>query len=346
MQQYQLADEQLARAERRVRAGDAAEVEVIRAESGLAARVEAIIIADAAVRQANRTLKRVLNSPTLPISGRTRITPMTEPDPVGLDLDPARLTEFALQNRMEMLELEIQLAIDSTTIDFRENQLLPLFTVDYTYRLSGLGLTLGDAFDQVARSSFADWTLALTAEIPIGNDAAEARLQNAVLARIQRLATRDQRTLAIRQEVYDAWDTLTQSWQRIIAARRRRSPPGARSRPSSGSSRSVRGRAPTCSSPPRSWRTRSRTRSGAHRLPDRAGRPRLRDRHAAGLRARAMGTGHRTTDAPRRRSSGRAGRGRRAHRVRLGTHRDDRVDGVRAIVSSTRRRSVFVQLRV
>ena len=36
---------------------------------------------------------------------------------------------------------------------------------------------------------------------------------------MQRLATKEQRSQAIRQEVYDALDLLQQAWQRIIAAR-------------------------------------------------------------------------------------------------------------------------------
>ena len=44
-------------------------------------------------------------------------------------------------------------------------------------------------------------------------------MHRAVLQRVQRLATREQRAQAIRQEVYDALDLLQQAWQRIIAAR-------------------------------------------------------------------------------------------------------------------------------
>jgi outer membrane protein TolC len=56
-------------------------------------------------------------------------------------------------------------------------------------------------------------------EIPVTNEARNARLRRALLGRTQRLATRDARELAIRQEVYDAADVLDQNWQRILAAR-------------------------------------------------------------------------------------------------------------------------------
>ena len=48
-----------------------------------------------------------------------------------------------------------------------------------------------------------------------------ARLRRAILNRLQRLATREQRALQIRQEVYNAVDQLEANWQRIVAARQR-----------------------------------------------------------------------------------------------------------------------------
>jgi outer membrane protein TolC len=55
--------------------------------------------------------------------------------------------------------------------------------------------------------------------VPIGNEAARSRVHRAILTRLQRLATREQRRLAILQEVYDALDRMDQDWQRILAAR-------------------------------------------------------------------------------------------------------------------------------
>ena len=48
---------------------------------------------------------------------------------------------------------------------------------------------------------------------------AYARLHGALLQRIQRISTREQRRESIRQEVFDAVDRLRQDWQRILAAR-------------------------------------------------------------------------------------------------------------------------------
>lgn len=219
LQEYELAFEQLGRAERRVQVGDAPVIEQTRARSGIAQTLQSIITAENAVRQAQRELKRIMNLPDLPIDSATHLLPDTPPNPLYPELRGERLAAYAVVNRMDMLELELQLAIDASAVDFARNQALPLFVLDYTYNIGGLGGSYDTAFDQLPDHSFEDHTVRLSAEVPIGNQAARARVDRAVLQRLQRLATREQRELAIRQEVYDALDALEEAWQRILAAR-------------------------------------------------------------------------------------------------------------------------------
>lgn len=217
--EYELAVTQLEQARRRVDAGDAPSIEITRAESGVAQRLEAIIIAQTLVLRRQRDLKRIMNRDDLKLTGSTALATTTDPNPLGLDLDADLLASYAVDNRMEMLELELQLASDASSIDFERNAALPLFSVDYSYSLGGLGLSYSDAFDQVADNRFQDWSVGAQLEIPLGNEAAEARVHRAILTRLQRLATKEQRIAAIRQEVFDSLDQLQQNWQRILAAR-------------------------------------------------------------------------------------------------------------------------------
>jgi outer membrane protein TolC len=219
VQQYELAVEQLEQAQRMVNAGEVPEIEVTRAQSGVASRLEDIIVAETVLRRRQRDLKRILNRDDLPMNSETELVLTTDPSPVFLDLDPVALGEYAIVNRMEMLELEIQLAIDASTIGVERNNALPLVTVDYEYNINGLDSSFGGANRQIRDTTFTGWTVGLNAEIPIGNEAAKNRVSRAVLVRLQRLATKDQRRQAILQEVYDAVDLLNQEWQRILAAR-------------------------------------------------------------------------------------------------------------------------------
>jgi outer membrane protein len=220
-QEYELAQRQLERARRLVEIGQAAEIEVVRAESGAAERLEGIIIAENELRLQQRQLKRVLNRPDLPIDSPTAILPVTPPDPVRYQLDASRLAEMAMDHRMELLEQEIELAKSASEIEFQRNQVLPLLNLDYIYSINGVGRSYGQAFDAVGSADFQDHIVRIRGEVPLGNEAARSALRRAIYRRLQRVHTRASRELTIRQEVLDAMDTIETSWQRIVAAQRR-----------------------------------------------------------------------------------------------------------------------------
>jgi outer membrane protein TolC len=216
-QQYDLAIIQLERAQRRIDNGDAPQVEALRAQSGVGSTLEQLILADAGLRNRQRDLKRIVNDPALPMSGGTAIIPATQPNPLGLQLDANVMAEGAVRNRMELLELELQLAVDASNVEVARNAALPLFTVDYTYEMFGRGSGFSSTFSNLNDSD--QYVVAARAEIPIDNEARLSQLRRSVLQRVQRLATKDARALAIRQEVYNAVDNLDTAWQRILAAR-------------------------------------------------------------------------------------------------------------------------------
>jgi len=219
--EYDLAVAQLERARRKVRAGMANEIEVTSAETGVAERLEGVIIADNNLRRRERDLKRALSRQGLAMDTRTVVVPATEPAPVRYALDTARLVEGALLNRMEMVELEFRIAQDAATIDFQRNQALPALALSYRYNVNGLGPTLDDAFELLWDKRFEDHSIGLQLQVPLGNEAARSRLRQAVFTRAQRLATRQARREQIRQEVLNAADQLETNWQRVTANRQR-----------------------------------------------------------------------------------------------------------------------------
>jgi outer membrane protein len=218
-QELELAQEQLGRAERRVRAGDIADIEVLRAQVGVASSLEAIIVSQNAVLTGQRELKRLINRPGLDVDTLTMIVPTTLPDPVLYNFDPAALTSRAIAERMDLLELELQIARDAVNIQFQENQAMPSLDATASYTINGLGGSLDDSFEVLAENQFEDWSVGLNLSVPIGNGAALARLRQSVLTRLQRIGTREAREQTIRQEVYDAVDRLDADWQRLLAAR-------------------------------------------------------------------------------------------------------------------------------
>ncbi|MDZ4753280.1 MAG: TolC family protein, partial [Phycisphaerae bacterium] len=218
-QQYELALVQRDRAKRLVEQEQTAQIEVTRAESGVGRTLEQIIVADAILRDRVRSLKRLMNRADIPVESATLLVPVTEPSPLGLTLDTAVLADEAVENRMEMLEIELQLAADATNIALARNQALPIFAIDYSYLPVGGGQNVGDAISNLGDLESDRYAVGLRGEIPLGNEAAKNRLAQVILQRVQRLATKDNRRQAIRTEVYDAVDNLQTAWQRILAAR-------------------------------------------------------------------------------------------------------------------------------
>jgi len=219
--QYDLAEALYEQAGRFVAAGDKPQIEVIRTEAGVAQQLEAIIQAENAVRDRERDLKRTLNKAGLEMQTNTVLIPATEPDPVRYELEKEKLLTTAMSNRMEMLELELQIAQDFATIDYMRNQALPLLTMDYRYNVNGLGGTRDDSFDLLFEKRFEDHQVGLQLLVPLGNEAAKSQLRQAFYERLQRLASRDSREALIELEVLNAIDKLEANWQRILASRQR-----------------------------------------------------------------------------------------------------------------------------
>jgi len=151
----------------------------------------------------------------------TVLVPATEPDPVRYELQKRPLVATAIDNRMEMLELELQIAEDLTTVDYMHSQALPLVTMDYTYNINGLGATRDNSYDLLFDKRFEDHRFGLQLLVPLGNEAGKSRLRQAIYQRRQRLASRDSRRALIELEVLNAIDQLEANWQRVLASRQR-----------------------------------------------------------------------------------------------------------------------------
>ena len=135
-----------------------------------------------------------------------------------MDLNAETLTAAALNNRMEMIQLELRLAMNDLDVELAKNDTLPRLDLDYTYTAAGQAGTTGRAFNNVFDSPAEDHTAGVSAVVPLGNRAAQARLRQARLQRIRNQADQEKIEQFVRQEVYEAVDGLQQNWRRILAA--------------------------------------------------------------------------------------------------------------------------------
>ena len=217
-EQYKLAVDQLNHARDKVETGAAAGIEIVGAEAGLGWRLEDVINAETELRNTERDLKRIMNRDDMPVESDIAIITVTEPDPLGLDLDEQTMVEAAIANRTDMISMELRLAIDEFNIESARNATLPDITFDYNFGARTESGTVGRALENLANDSFSSHSIGLSASIPLGNEVAKARLQRTRLQRMQNLMTREQLQQRIRQEVREAVNDLRQNWRRILAA--------------------------------------------------------------------------------------------------------------------------------
>lgn len=217
-EQYKLAQDQLNHAQKKAAAGAAPRSEIIRAESGLFSRVGDLIETETRVQNRQLDLQRIMNDPDMPLNANIRIEPKTEPNPLKLVVDPEKLVEVALNNRMETIQWELHLAIEELGLEITRNAILPDLSLSYTYNA---GTNAGDAGH--ALGSFGEKTsdthlFGLSASIPLGNRAAKGRLERARLQQLQSQIGYADFRQSIRKQVYDAVRGLNNSWRRILAA--------------------------------------------------------------------------------------------------------------------------------
>jgi outer membrane protein TolC len=218
-EQHKLATAQLERAKRMVNAGQMANIEIVRAEAGVARQLAAIITAENNLRTRQREFKRVINKPGLDIETPTIMIPITEADPVHYTFDMPKLIDQAFENRTELLELELRIAEDVSKIDYLNNQMLPLVTMDYTYNVTGTGPTRNDAYDMLNKKNYENHRIGVSLWVPLGNEAAKNNLRQAMYVKRQRLATKASQRQLVKQEVLDALDQAEANWQQIMAGR-------------------------------------------------------------------------------------------------------------------------------
>ncbi len=220
-QQYELATELLAKAERRRAQGVLTGVEITRAQSGVASRLDDIITSETALLITQRDVKRLINTPGLSMSDDALLLPTTDPSLVEYRLDDRtpELVALASSQRMELLESELQALADGVNIDVARNAVLPGLDLTGSYSSAGIGTSTGGAYSTLGENRFSSYSVGIRGDVPIGNESAESRYRRAILTRVQRLATIDARRQSIEQDVLDAIDRVRSAWQRIMATR-------------------------------------------------------------------------------------------------------------------------------
>jgi outer membrane protein TolC len=203
----------------RVRAGVAAPVEVTQAEAQEAARLQDVILAEKAVRDAEDTLKVVMNLPATGPAWDTTIQPTDAPSfqPVSVNLDDAVRT--ALEQRHEVRSAKLEIDNRDLTVRLTRNQLLPDLSLEGSVSLGGFGDTYGRNLGELSSGEFTSYSVGVRLTVPIGNRAAQASYLRSQLLADQAKTSLRQLELLITQQVREAVRRVEADARRVDATR-------------------------------------------------------------------------------------------------------------------------------
>lgn len=214
--QYTLALSLLEQVTKLVKGGLIARIETVRARSGVTRRVGAVLQAETARRNSQYELQRIMNRDDIPVGSPVALLASTPPDLTRYQIDPDALVATGYERRMDLLDAELQLAIDALNARVAKNQVRP--TLDFS-----LSVRDGDNDQQAGAvqvsNDTSNWTAGLSFELPFGNRAAKALSRQRELQRILSLRTVALRKLQIQKDVASASAALDLAWNLILSAR-------------------------------------------------------------------------------------------------------------------------------
>ncbi len=218
--QLKLAQTQLENAEKLIAARLFTKAERIRANAGLLARKEALIVAKTSVRLRERELKRLMQLPDLPVDSTNPIICKTDWMPLRIKLDPKEVVTKAMENRMDLATLQLQLLMNDINIKLANNSLFPYLNLEMSYRRLGQALTQSQATKNLygQNRSVDDYTVGATLAYPLGNRQSKAFRETSRLEKLKTLSSKEDLKIRIRKEVLDAVDQVERDWNRIVAA--------------------------------------------------------------------------------------------------------------------------------
>ena len=231
-----LAKKLLGENEIRVKVGTMAPLDIVEARAEVAAREEAVIVAENLVFNSEDNLKRVIFPQNDPNMWATRILPTTDPvaEPVPVNLD--RAVRNALDNRTDVVAARKALERSDIDILYRDNQKKARLDFVAGYGGSGAGGTqiireppiggeivetipggYGDALSEVFGNDFPTWNVGVQFSYAIPNRTNKALAAQARLSREQAVVSLRRLELQVAQEVRTAGRGVYSGFKRVAS---------------------------------------------------------------------------------------------------------------------------------
>ncbi len=203
-QSLALAEESLRNNRARVEIGTMAPIDIIEAQAEVAAREESVILAEAAVAQAEDRLRALIFDPKDPDFWTLRLELTDQPVFEARDIDVEAAVRRALEQRTDIRQARKELETTDVNIKFYRNQTLPDVSLQADYSVAAQGgiervlegfpdpietSRTERSYGQVMRSlfgrDFPTWSFGVRVGYPLGRSSAEAALARATLERNQ-----------------------------------------------------------------------------------------------------------------------------------------------------------------
>ncbi len=230
-----LAEELLKLNRIKVQVGTLPPIEITTAEAEVAARDQNVIVAENAVRDAEDILRRSINMPKADNAWSREIIPSDKPDYVERTLNVEQDIQTAMEKRPDMQQVRLEIQNADSRMRFEQNQRKWDLGFNARYIVSGLGgdivLTdpngvvlfqqnqdFGDSLDVLTDVDFDSWEVGLNLNVPLGNNAADARFVGRRLEKEQSEIRYENARLLAEVDVRTAARAIQTNKKRIDAA--------------------------------------------------------------------------------------------------------------------------------
>ncbi len=223
----------------KVRVGTLAPLDVVQAEAEAASREETVILAEAALQQAEDDLKRAVFPKNDPATWALRVAPTDKPTAEKRAIDVEAAVTTALTKRTDITAARKNLEIAEAAVALARNGKLPAVDLIASYGTIGAGGThflydpndplgastgsipggYGDAVSQVFGRDFPTWTIGANVSIPILNRAGRGAAARATIARDQQETALRRLELQVAAEVRAAARSVESSFKRVESTR-------------------------------------------------------------------------------------------------------------------------------
>jgi outer membrane protein len=216
----------------KVRVGTMAPLDVVAAESEVAGREEAVIVAEAALLDAEDDVRRSIFADNAAENWNYHIVPTDRPSADPMPVDANAAVRNALEKRTDIVAARKNLENALDNQRYARNQTLPTVDLTATYGTVGqAGVQVrdadgnplptpipggfGDAFSDVFGRDFPTWSIGVNISYPVFNRSARAQVARARISREQQETSLRRLEIQVTQEVRSAARAVDTNFKRV-----------------------------------------------------------------------------------------------------------------------------------